>query len=118
MKDAGTCLKQGSPDEYADTPVRQGTLTEIKDSKWLNHSVTNKQGEKVAKVTNVLRDEKTQKIEYVIIEIRRLAARSSGVMEPLRGARRQTDTERDQGRADASFGQKDSKDMSPDLPVF
>ncbi len=62
--------QQGTPDEYANTPVRQGSLTEVKDSKWINQSVTNKQGEKIGKVTRVLRDEKTQKIEYVMIEIR------------------------------------------------
>ena len=65
-KDKSTDLTGGQPgvtDEYANTPVRQGSLTEVKDSKWLNQSVTNKQGEKVGKVAKVLRDEKTKKIE-------------------------------------------------------
>ena len=61
--------QQGVPNEYANTPVRQGSLMEVTDSKWLNQSVTNKQGEKVGRITKILRDEKTQKIEYGVLEI-------------------------------------------------
>ena len=59
----------GIPEEYATTPVRQGALKEVQNSKWLNKEVTNKQGEKLGKITKVLKDEKTQKEEYVFMEI-------------------------------------------------
>src|ERR671913_183638 len=52
--------QQGVPDEYATTPVRQGKLKEVTDSKLLNQTVTNPQGEKLGKITKVLKDEKTE----------------------------------------------------------
>ncbi|HEY7534047.1 MAG TPA: PRC-barrel domain-containing protein, partial [Nitrospiraceae bacterium] len=60
--------QQGVPDEYATTPVRQGKLKEVTDSKWLNQPVTNPAGEKLGKITKVLKDEKTQNIEYVMFQ--------------------------------------------------
>src|SRR5262247_560822 len=56
--------QQGIPDEYSTTPVRQGPLKEVTDSRWLNQPVANKQGEKLGTIRKVLKDEKTQNIEY------------------------------------------------------
>src|SRR4029078_13209745 len=53
----------GVPDEYATTPVRQGKLKEVTDSKWLNQPATNTQGEQRGKITKVLKDEHTQNLE-------------------------------------------------------
>ena len=107
--------QQGIPDEYANTPVRQGSLTEVKDSKWLNQSVTNKQGEKVGKVTKVLRDEKTQKIEYVMLEIA-----DSQHARPMLWSRFEERGDKlvwngSKEELMPSVSQKDGKDMSPDL---
>ena len=107
--------QQGIPDEYANTPVRQGSLTEVKDSKWLNHSVTNTQGEKVGKVTKVLRDEKTQKIEYVVLEIA-----DSQHARPMLWSRFEERGDKlvwngSKQELLPSISQKDGKDMSPDL---
>lgn len=110
--------QQGIPDEYANTPVRQGSLTEVKDNKWLNQSVTNKQGEKVGKVTKLLRDEKTQKIEYAIIEIR-----DSHHARPMLWSRFEERGDKLVLNATKeellpSVSAKGSKDMSPDLSLF
>jgi len=59
----------GIPDEYSTTPVRQGHLKEVTDSKWLNQAVTNQQGEQLGTITKVLKDEKTQDIEYVMFKV-------------------------------------------------
>ncbi len=107
--------QQGVPDEYANTPVRQGSLTEVKDSKWLNQSVTNKQGDKAGKVTKGLRDEKTQKIEYIVLEI----ANSQHARPMLwsrfeeRGDKLVWNGSKDELLPSVSH--KDGKDMSPDL---
>jgi sporulation protein YlmC with PRC-barrel domain len=107
--------QQGIPDEYANTPVRQGSLTEVKDSKWLNQSVTNKQGEKVGKIAKIMRDEKTQKIEYAVIEV----ANSQHVRPMLwnrfeeRGDKLVLNATKEELMPSVSA--KDSKDMSPDL---
>lgn len=110
--------QQGVPDEYANTPVRQGSLTEVKDSKWINQAVTNKQGEKVGKVAKVLRDEKTQKIEYVMIEIR-----DSQHARPMLWSRFEERGDKlvlnaTKEELIPSVSQKDSKDMSPDLAIY
>jgi len=60
--------QQGIPDEYATTPVRQGKLREVTDSKWLNQPVISAKGEELGKITKVLKDEKTQDIEYVMVQ--------------------------------------------------
>ncbi len=59
--------EKGVPDEYATTPVRQGALKEVTDSKWLNKAVTNKQGEELGKIGKLMKDEKTQDIEYAFL---------------------------------------------------
>ncbi len=110
--------QQGTPDEYANTPVRQGSLTEVKDSKWINQSVTNKQGEKIGKVTRVLRDEKTQKIEYVMIEIRDTQHARPMLWSRFeeRGDKLVLNATKEELMP--SVSQTDSKDLSPDLAVY
>ena len=109
--------QKGIPHEYANTPVRQGSLTEVQDSKWINHLVTNKQGERVGRVTKVLRDEKTQKIEYVVIE-----TRDTPHARPMLWSRFEERGDKLVLNATKeellpSVSQKDSKDLSPDLSV-
>jgi hypothetical protein len=59
--------EKGIPDEYETTPVRQGPLKEVTDNKWLNKTVTNKQGEELGKIGKLMMDEKTQDIEYAFL---------------------------------------------------
>ena len=110
--------QQGVPDEYATTPVRQGSLKEVTDSKWLNHEVTNKRGETLGKITKVLKDEKTQKEEYVFMEI-------AGTRDarPLPWARFEQHGDKmilNVKKDDLlpSINRTDTKDMSPDLAMF
>lgn len=58
--------KSGIPEEYADTPVRQGKLEEVKDSKYLNATVYGTNGEEIGKIQQVMKDTKTGDIEYVV----------------------------------------------------
>ena len=108
----------GIPDEYSTTPVRQGSLKEVQDSKWLNKEVTNKQGEKLGKITKVLKDEKTQKEEYVFMEI-------AGTRDarPLPFARFQQSGDKITLNATKeelmpSINRNETKDMSPDLAMY
>jgi PRC-barrel domain len=108
----------GVPDEYATTPVRQGSLKDVPDSKWLNKEVTNKQGEKLGKITKVLKDEKTQKEEYVFMEI-------AGTRDarPLPFARFQQSGDKITLNATKdelmpSINRNETKDMSPDLAMY
>lgn len=110
--------QKGVPDEYATTPVRQGSLTEVTDNKWLNKEVTNKQGEKLGKITKVLKDQKTQKEEYVILEIA-----GSPDARPLPWARFTQEGNNlilNAKKDDLlpSINRTDTKDMSPDLAMF
>ncbi|GKS58081.1 hypothetical protein YTPLAS18_16080 [Nitrospira sp.] len=69
-KDAGTDLTEGksaTPDEYSDTPVRQGKLEEVKNSKWLNHHVKSSEGKDLGKIEQILKDKKTGDIEYAVL---------------------------------------------------
>lgn len=110
--------QKGIPDEYATTPVRQGPLKDVTDSKWLNQSVTNKQGETLGKVTKVLKDEKTQDIEYVFLEIA-----GSRQAKPMRFSQFQQQGDKlvlNMKKDDLlpSIDRTDTKDMSPDLAMF
>jgi sporulation protein YlmC with PRC-barrel domain len=58
--------KSGIPEEYADTPVRQGDLIEMKDSKYLNAPVYSTNGEEIGKIQQVMKDKTTGDIEYVV----------------------------------------------------
>lgn len=58
--------KQGIPEEYADTPVAQGQFIEVKDSKYLNATVYSTSGQEIGKIQQVMKDSKTNDIEYVV----------------------------------------------------
>lgn len=108
----------GVPEEYATTPVRQGKLKEVTDSKWLNQPVTNAQGEKLGKITKVLKDEQTQNIEYVMFQLSDAQA-----ARPLPWSKFQEKGDKLVLNATKeellpSVSSKDAKDMSPDLAMF
>jgi hypothetical protein len=110
--------QQGIPDEYATTPVRQGSLTEMTDNSLLNKEVTNKQGETLGKITKVLKDQKTQKEEYVLLEIA-----DSHEVRPLPWAHFKQQGDRVMLNATKdellpSVNRSDTKDLSPDLAMF
>lgn len=62
--------KTGTPDEYADTPVRQGSLVEVKDSQWVNKKVKSSQGNTLGTVEQILKDQKTGDIEYAVLSFK------------------------------------------------
>ena len=108
----------GVPEEYATTPVRQGKLKEVTDSKWLNQSVANLQGEELGKITKVLKDEKTQNIEYVMFQVK-----DAQTSRPLPWSRFQEKGDKlvlnvKKEELLPSVSSKDTKDMSPDLAMF
>ncbi len=110
--------QKGVPDEYATTPVRQGALKEASDNKWMNHEVTNQEGEKLGKITKVLKDEKTQDIEYAFIEMpdaqHSMPIRWSRFQE--QGDKLLLNTKKDELLPEIS--RADTKDRSPDLAMF
>jgi sporulation protein YlmC with PRC-barrel domain len=110
--------QKGIPDEYANTPVRQGSLKEIKDSKWLNHLVTNKKGEKIGKVAKVLMDGETQKIEYVIIEVTNMPYARPMLWSRFEERGDKLIINATKEELLPSVSQKDSKDRSPDLAMY
>ena len=59
--------QSGTPNDYAGTPVQQGKLQEVTDSKWLQQSVRGIQGNTVGQIKRVFKDQKTGEIEYVIL---------------------------------------------------
>jgi sporulation protein YlmC with PRC-barrel domain len=110
--------QQGIPDEYATTPVRQGKLKEVTDSKWLNQPVITAKGEELGKITHVLKDEKTQDIEYVMVQ-----AKDAQASRPLpwhlfqeKGDKLVVNATKEELLPPVSS--KDAKDMSPDLALF
>ena len=110
--------QQGIPDEYSTTPVRQGSLKELTDSKWLNQPVTNNQGEKLGTIKKVLKDEKTQNIEYVFLEIA-----DSREARPMKWSQFQQNGDKVVLNAKKeellpNVNRTESKDMSPDLAMF
>jgi len=110
--------QQGVPDEYATTPVRQGKLKEVTDSKWLNQPVTNPQGEKLGKITKVLKDEKTQNIEYVMFQ-----GADGQTARPLPWSRFQEKGDKiilnaTKEELKTAVNPSEFKDMSPDLAMF
>lgn len=108
----------GVPDEYSTTPVRQGSLKEVTDSKWMNRQVTNKQGEKLGTIKKVLKDEKTQNIEYVFFEI--ADSRDARPMKwssfEQKGDKLVLNMTKEQLLP--SVNRTDVKDMSPDLAQY
>lgn len=119
--DKRTDLTKGQekvPDEYATTPVRQGPLKEVTDSKWLNYSVSNKEGTKLGKITKVLKDEKTQKIEYVFFQLA-----DSKDARPMQWSRFEQNGDKLVLNATKeellpSVNATETKDMSPSLAMY
>jgi hypothetical protein len=120
--DKRTDLIPGQPigpnEEYATTPVRQGKLKEVTDSKWLNQPVTNPAGEKLGKITKVLKDEKTQNIEYVMFQ-----TADGQTARPLPWSRFQEKGDKivlnaTKDELQTNVNPKEFKDMSPDLAMF
>ena len=110
--------QQGVPDEYSTTPVRQGKLKEVTDSKWLNQPVTNPAGEKLGKITKVLKDEKTQNIEYVMFQ-----TADGQTSRPMPWSRFQEKGDKivlnaTKDELQTNVNPKEFKDMSPDLAMF
>lgn len=110
--------QHGVPDEYATTPVRQGKLKEVTDSKWLNQEVSNAKGEKLGKITKVLKDEKTQDIEYVMLQ-----AADGQTARPIQFHKFQQKGDKLTLNATKeellpNVSSQDAKDMSPDLALF
>ena len=60
--------KSGVPEHYDVVPVRRG---ELKDETggMLDHQVTNQQGEKLGTIEKLMKDKKTGKIEYAVLEL-------------------------------------------------
>ena len=60
--------KGGVPENYDVVPVRRG---ELKDEKggMLDHQVINQKGEKLGTIEKLLKDSKTGKIEYAVLEL-------------------------------------------------
>lgn len=111
--------QQGVPDEYSTTPVRQGKLKEVTDSKWLNQPVANPQGETLGKITKVLKDEKTQNIEYVMFQIEG----NPPSTQPLPFSRFQEKGDKlviNATKAELlpNANRTSAKDMSPDLAMY
>jgi len=110
--------EKGIPDEYSTTPVRQGKLKEVTDSQWLNHSVTNQKGEKLGTITKVLKDQKTQDIEYVFLDVA-----DSKHARPMRWSQFQQKGDKlilNMSKDDLlpNVNRTDAKDASPDLAMF
>jgi PRC-barrel domain protein len=108
----------GVPDEYSTTPVRQGRLKEVTDSKWLNQPVANAQGEQLGKITKVLKDEQTQNIEYVMFQ-----SKDAQTSRPLPWSRFQEKGDKlvinaTKEELATNVNPAEFKDMSPDLAMF
>ncbi|HNI17078.1 MAG: PRC-barrel domain-containing protein [Nitrospira sp.] len=110
--------KQGIPEEYADTPVRQGKLVEMKDSKYLNASVYGTNGEEIGKIQQVMKDEKTGDIEYVVF-----VSNESKRPQPIRWSQFKTKGDKLQltlkkEEIQNALPMSSSKDKSPDLQEY
>ena len=110
--------KQGVPEEYADTPVRQGKLEEEKGSKYANASVYNTQGAEIGKIHQVLKDTKTGDIEYVVFvpneSKRPIPIRWSQFV--TKGDKLQLNLKKEDIQNPVSMNS--SKDMSPDIKQY
>ncbi len=110
--------KQGIPEEYADTPVRQGKLEEVKDSKYLNASVYGTNGEEIGKIQQVMKDTKTGDIEYVVF-----VSNESKRPMPIRWSQFKTKGDKLQltlkkEEIQNAVPMSSSKDKSPDLQEY
>jgi sporulation protein YlmC with PRC-barrel domain len=105
----------GIPNEYSGTPVPQGKLQEVTDSKWLLKPVHGMQGDIVGKIKQVLKDQKTGEIEYVI-----LVPSDSKTPLPLRWSQFEERNEQlhlnmKQEDLKTVLNAPNTKDMSPDI---
>jgi sporulation protein YlmC with PRC-barrel domain len=60
--------KSGVPEHYDVVPVRHGELKD-ETGAMLDHQVTNQQGEKLGTIEKLMKDKKTGKIEYAVLEL-------------------------------------------------
>jgi hypothetical protein len=109
---------QGVPDEYATTPVRQGKLREVTDSKWLQKPVKGMQGDVVGKIKQVLKDQTTGQIEYVI-----LVPNDSKTAVPLRWSQFEEKNDQLQLKMKkedlkTALNASNPKDMSPEIQEY
>jgi len=56
----------GVPESHADDAVPQGKLEEVEDSKYLNVTVYNTNGEEIGRIQQVLKDTKMGVTEYIV----------------------------------------------------
>jgi sporulation protein YlmC with PRC-barrel domain len=110
--------KSGIPEEYADTPVRQGKLEEMKDSKYLNATVYSTSGEEIGKIQQVMKDKTTGDIEYVVF-----VSNESKRAQPIRWSQFKTKGDKLQltlKKEDIqnAVPMSSSKDKSPDLQEY
>ena len=109
---------QGVPEEYATTPVRQGKLREVSDSKWLHQPVVGTQGESIGEIKQVLKDQTTGQIEYVI-----LTPKDSKTPVPLRWGQFEEKNNQLQLKIKkedlkTALNPLSSKDTSPDIQEY
>ncbi len=110
--------KPGIPEEYADTPVRQGKLEEVKDSKYVNASVFSMSGEEIGKIQQVMKDTKTGDIEYVVF-----VSNESKRAMPIRWSQFKTKGDKLQltlkkEEIQNALPMSSSKDKSPDIQEY
>ncbi len=110
--------KQGVPEEYADTPVRQGQLIEMKDSKYLNAAVYSTSGQEIGKIQQVMKDTKTGDIEYVVF-----VSNESKRAQPIRWSLFQTKGDKLQltlkkEELQNAVPMSSSQDKSPDIKEY
>src|SRR4030095_14421462 len=110
--------QQGVPDEYATTPVRQGKMKEVTERKGVNQPVTSPSGDKLGKITKVLKDEQTQNIEYVMFQ-----TADGQTARPMPWSRFQEKGDKivlnaTKDELQTNVNPKEFKDMSPDLAMF
>jgi len=108
----------GIPEEYADTPVRQGKLEEVKDSKYLNASVYSTSGQEIGKIQQVMKDKVTGDIEYVIY-----VSNDSKRPQPIRWSLFQTKGDKLQltlkkEETQNAVPMSSSQDKSPDIKEY
>lgn len=110
--------KQGVPEGYADTPVRQGKLVAARDSKFADAMVHDTQGHAIGRIKELLKDTKTNEIEYAVF-----VPDDSKRPIPLRWSQFQTKNDKLQ----LTLKKEDyrnivqlnsSKDQSPDLKAY
>ncbi|GMV51417.1 PRC-barrel domain containing protein [Nitrospirales bacterium NOB] len=110
--------QEGVPENYADTPVRQGKLVEARDHKYKNATVHSSQGEAIGKIKELLKDTKTGEIEYAVF-----VPDESKRPIPLRWSQFQTKNDKLQltlkkEEYQNAVRMNSSKDQSPDLQEY